>query len=409
MGKRLSGFLFAFFALFVLFSDEMFYSLVSLANIPIETGMKAKLAVGEAIIAYVLLFWDLLRHKLTRRNYGQLIALVVILGLYLITGFYYSPPVEMYKSSILVYGALCVPAAYVGIHLARENNEAEVIKTLPLFVSVISLVVLRSVMTSSMEGILLRNSEEEAFNYQTASYFLAFCYSYCFLYVFFYKKPSTFWGRVTSTIMLVLLFVCAVGCLLGGGRGAFVYIVAITAYLIYRVLKRGGKSNTWYVLLIIVGAVLMVYLSNRLNIFESAGFNRMQERMTFDEDDRVGPWLKALDIFKESPIIGYGLGSVWWTLGCYSHNMLTDLLSETGILGTIIIITVVVKCMSSLIKWSKTNSFDMFMLIIFIGALIHDTFSGYWISSYKFFLIFGYVYAKRGQNQQMVNFNNNLN
>lgn len=398
MSSNLSKYLFAFFALFVLFSDEMFYSVVSLMSISLETGMKAKFALGEAIIAYALLMWDFLIKKYTHRNYLQFLALVVIMGLYYITGFFYSPWKDLYWSSFLVYGALCVPATYVGIVLARENYEKEVTKLLPFFVTIISLVVIRSVITSNMEGIILRSSEKEAFNYQTASYFLSFCYSYCFLYVFFYKKnKKSFWGKMTTALMLLLLFVCAVGCLLGGGRGAFVYIVAITAYLIYRVMKRGGKNNTWYVLLIIGGAVLMIYLSDRLNIIESAGFMRMRERMTFEGDNRIGAWLKALDVFVDSPIIGHGLGSIWWTVGFYSHNIFTDLLAEIGLIGTIIIVTVLIKCLSSLIKWSRLDSFDLFMLIIFLGALIHDSFSGYWISSYKFFLIFGYVYAKRGQ------------
>lgn len=39
----------------------------------------------------------------------------------------------------------------------------------------------------------------------------------------------------------------------------------------------------------------------------------------------------------------------------------------------------------------------MFMLVVFLGALVHDTFSGYWIASSKFFMMFWYVYAKGKQ------------
>lgn len=394
MNNSWSKYLFALFVLFIIFTDEMFYSFVSITKIPLESGLKGRMVLLEAIIAYLMLLVDVCNNRMTHKNRVQFVALIIIMGLYILTSQIYIPSKNLYWSAFLVYGALCIPSAFVGMRLARNNYEKEIYNLLPFFVLFISLIVVYSVMTSAMLGVVLKSSEDEVFNYQSASYFLAFCYTYCFFYVFYNKKSiNTFWRKVVYAVMLALLFVCAVGCLMGGGRGAFIYIVLITAYLFFRVLKRKKKNNTWYVFLLIVGTVLMVYLSQRLNIFESAGFIRMQERIT-DDENRTGLWELALNAFKESPLIGNGIGSIWWTVGFYSHNFLLDLLAETGIIGTSVILYVLYICAKSLIKWSRFSSFDMFMLIIFLGALVHDTFSGYWISSFKLFLIFGYVYAK---------------
>lgn len=194
--------------------------------------------------------------------------------------------------------------------------------------------------------------------------------------------------------MLALMFVCAVGCLMGGGRGAFVFLIAISAYLVFRVMGRGGKNNTRYIFLLLIGVLFLIYIANRLDIFESAGFLRVSSNLTND-DHRASLWNRALQVFSESPIYGHGLGSIWWTVGFYSHNMLTDLLAETGIVGALVVVTVLVKIVITLVKRSYLSTLDMFMLIVMAGALVEDTFSGYWISSGKLFLMFGYVYGLR--------------
>lgn len=394
MRQTKTSYWFPLFALFVIFADELFYGFIAVSGTALESGLKSLEAIGIAGIAYLLILKDVVSKKFSSRNYGQFLALIIILILYYITSFQYQTGNKSYWSHLLVYGSLCIPACYVGMRLSRREDDDSVISLLPLFVVVVALVTGRAVIYTSVQGSLLGWGDNDVFNYQNASYYLAFCYSYCFYYVFFINRDrkKTTWERFKSIVMMGMLFVCGIGCILGGGRGAFVYIVAITAYLIYRIFKRGGKSNTKYILLVLGGVLVMVYLAHHFNIFSSSGFMRVADSLTSD-DIREENVRKAMTAFKESPIIGHGLGSIWWTVGYYSHNMLTDLLAETGVVGTTIVVIVLLSCLFHLIKSSRINQFDMFMLILFLGALVEDTFSGYWISSSKFFLIFGYVYA----------------
>ncbi len=405
--RKQSKYIFAFFALAVIFADELFYSFVSVSGITLVSGIKAIELMFMAAVAYLLLVGDMFNKQLSGRNYIQFLALLILLGLYYITGKIYSPMMDNYWSNLLAYGALCIPACYVGMRLARESYEKEIMRLLPLFVFVLSLIVARAVIFSSAQMTLLGTNEEDVFNYQNSSYYLSFCYSYCFYYVFFYNRKEAkrkYFGRkIEKYIMIALLFVCAISCLLGGGRGAFVFLVFVSGYLLFRIVTQEGKGKMSYILLLIFGVGVIALLLSQFHVLESTGFARIQDQLTSD-DERSSLWDKAMKEWKDSPLLGHGLGSIWWTLGIYSHNIVADLLAETGIIGSSIILYVIAKMLITVIKRSKINAFDMFMLVFFLGALVHDSFSGYWFSSYKFYLMVGYVY---GQSRGLVKKNYN--
>ena len=392
MKNKNSRNLFALFALFVIFADEVFYCYIAASGTIVESGMKAREAVFVAAVAYTMLFADIVNKRLSPRNLKLLFFLLIILLLYYITQFLFPDGFKMpnYTAHMLVYGALCVPAAYVGMRLARMGGENKMIDYLPVYVVPVSLIVGYSAILSSMAGRLLTN-EESAFNYQTASYYLAYCFSYSVFFVFLYKERiKRRWGKLMSIIMFTMLFVCAIGCVMGGGRGAFVYLVLMGTYLIYRIIHKRGKAKTSTIILLGITAVIAVILVSRLNIFDSAGFTRVSTNLTTD-DNRDALWRNAIKAFKDSPILGHGLGSIWWTVGFYSHSMFTDILAETGIIGTALFLWVLIKCFFTLQRRSKFSDFDMFIFLIFCGVFVECTFSGYWISTPKLFLTFGYV------------------
>ena len=193
-----------------------------------------------------------------------------------------------------------------------------------------------------------------------------------------------------------MVFVSGIGCIVGGGRGAFLHLVCSTGYIVYRVLGRNDRRNRFgKYFLIAAGAVVMVYLSIHFNIFESAGAMRVSQNLTTDYSREYARRV-AIDSFLKSPIIGHGIGSVWWEYGFYTHNVLLDFLVETGIIGAIIMVVTVFTMLIRLVRGSKTNSFDMFMLLVLLAMMVEHAFSGYWIASSNSFLVFGYVYGKNG-------------
>lgn len=391
--------LFPLFALFVIFSDEIFYSLMSLLGITLESGMKSYVAVIIASIAYIMMLGDLINRKFIVRNRIQFFALIVILLLYGITSFIY-PLSEMnanYTSAILVFGSLCIPAAYVGMRLARGGYEYSLLSYLPYFLVFISLSVGYAILYQSSQGLMLGNEEGDVFNYQNASYYMSFSCAFSVFYLFFVaNKKKTLWDKIVNMAIVIVIFISVVGCISGGGRGAFVFLVLILAYLVYRILlfaKSQSNSLNYFIILFFVAAVI-IYISLRYNIFSSVGAQRVSENLTSDSI-RTELWRMAFLLFTESPIIGHGLGSVWWEIGLYSHNMVLDFLVEMGIVGAAVMITVIISMLTRLFKGSKRSNLDMFMLLILLGILVQYTFSGYWFSSFNLFLVFGYVYGKK--------------
>lgn len=394
----LKKYLFPLFVLFVVFSDELYACVMSLTGMGLGSGMKSREMIAIAGITYFMLVIDLLNHRVTNRNWIQLGGLFLILVLYVFTGFFiYGNSLgnfNRYTAYLLLYGASCVPSAYVGMKLAHGQYGKELIRILPFFVLFVSIITMSLVRSSSMAGVMLGREEDDAFTYQSASYYLAFCFTYCFFYVFYRKEKEEkrVVESIKTAIMIILFFVCAIGCLMGGGRGAFVYIIAVTFYLIFRVVGRYGRTNMLTMLSLAIAAFLMSYLAYRLQIFQSTGFSRVIEELTTDEY-RTTYWKQALGAFYDSPAFGNGIGSIWWTLGFYSHSIVTDLLSETGLIGTSVLFYVLAVILLTLIRRSHISDLDMFLLLFFLGHFIQSFFSGYWFANHALFLSFGYVFS----------------
>ena len=396
MRDRIKEVFFPLFALFVLFNGEIFSAFFIITGITLDTGMRAREAILIAAIAYLLLAVDLVKRRLNQRNMAQLGVLGLILVLYMLTGFLRQPGFEhiYHRIYLNLYGALCIPAAYVGMRLAKVGYERRVIQFLPYFLLLTMLTLGYVVIFRAVEGGILGRAEGDVTSYQGASYAMSFNCAYCLFLLFFANQKNGAMGKIMYCIVLVMTFVSGIGCIVGGGRGAFLHLVCSTGYIIYRVLSQSGRRNRFgKYFLLVAGAIVMVYLSIRFNIFESAGAARVAEGLTTDASREYARKV-AIDSFLRSPILGHGIGSVWWEVGFYSHNVLLDFLVETGLIGAIIMVVTVFTMLLRLMRGSKTNSFDMFMLLILLAMMVEHTFSGYWIASSNSFLVFGYVYGK---------------
>ncbi len=392
---RLSKYLFSLFTLFVVFADELFYAFIKVVGVSLESGMKSREAIAIATIAYIVLLIDLLKGRIGRTNIMQFVSLFIILVFYVLTGFSYprGANYDDYTSQLLVYGALCVPSAYVGMKVAKGGYDEQILKLLPIFLLIISLIVGYSVLNSSLQERLLGQLDEDVFNYQNSSYYLSFCAVYSVFYVFFYKRNS---GRLLNTIVkaiiIFLIIICSVGCILGGGRGAFVYLVVMSAYLVYRIIGKRNNRRPGFVFLLIGIASALFYFAKHFEVFQSVGALRVAELLTTDET-RMDLWGRAISSFMESPLLGHGLGSVWWEVGFYSHNFMTDLLVETGIVGTCVVSFIIIKCAVRAVRFSRTNTLSLFLLLVFMGSIVELAFSGYWLSNSNLFLGYGFAYG----------------
>lgn len=397
MKDRIKEIFFPLFALFVLFNGELFTVFFVITGITLDTGMRARQATLIAAISYLMMAVDVVKRRLNQRNFFQLGVLGLILVLYMLTGLWhqYSPEHVLHRTYLMLYGALCIPSAYVGMRLARGGYEKKVLQFLPYFLLLTTLSIGYVVIFRAVEGGILGRAEGDVTSYQGASYAMSFSCSYCLFWLFFADQNKGAMGKLMYCFVLGMVFVSGIGCIVGGGRGAFLHLVCSTGYIIYRILARNDRRNAIAkYFLLAIGAIVMVYLSIHFNIFESAGAMRVSGNLTIDYS-REYIRNVAIDSFLRSPILGHGIGSVWWEVGFYSHNILLDFLVETGFIGATIMVVTVCVMLKRLLRDSKTNSLDMFMLLVMLAMIVEHTFSGYWIASSNSFLVFGYVYGKR--------------
>ena len=139
-------------------------------------------------------------------------------------------------------------------------------------------------------------------------------------------------------------------------------------------------------------AAATVWFINYFNVMESVGMLRVMGKLT-EDDNRMRLYESAYNAFMDSPLYGNGLGSVWWTIGFYSHNMLLDLLSEGGIIWTLIIFSLLIRTIIKLYRYGRIDRVFLFFLIVMIGSLVRITFSSYWGAAI-FRMFYGVLFAK---------------
>ena len=382
--------------LFVVFFDELFNSTAIVRGFTVDTGMKQYEALLLSGIGYSLMIYDFLKGKIKKREYQSLVVLFSILFLYLLTPLFYSNPAEKHITYMLVFGSECIPAAYIGIRLAKSKYIHRINDLLPFVVIPISILVGTIGYAAAMMGKTVGASEyqqggETGLNYQTLSYFMAFSYTYAFYYALYVKKAGLI-NILLRFAMVADLFFCAAVCLMSGGRGAFVYIVCITLFMLFYILKSSKNHRVLAIIIIVLFAIVFLYIFTTLGIMQTNGMERVTGRL-MEDNVRKELYATAFDAFLSSPIFGCGVGSIWWTVGFYCHNMALDLLAETGMVGTLFFLIVIVRSIIKLYKLSSSDKIFLFFLLVMTGEMANCFFSGYYIAAYKLYFVCSLVYC----------------
>lgn len=383
---------FCLFFLFVFF-DELFFFILILTGSSAEDGMKTLEVVPIAGATYLMMAYDFLKGRVNGRVLNVLLFLLAIVSLYMLTQLFHDETNSKYRSSLLLILAESIPAAYVGTRLARSSPIAmlKIDRLLPFFVIPISIALGIVGIRYASESMLI-SEDESGLGYQSASYFMSYSYAYCAYYVFFSPLRNTKIHRFFRVIMLPDMFFCALMCLVSGGRGAFAFIILVSIYILFTLRKSMKGHIGYYILIIISVSVAFLLLAFYFDIWNSAGWNRVSEHLTYDTE-RERLYRLAFQAFEESPIVGQGMGSIWYTVGFYSHNIVMDLLAETGIIGTTIFLSLLLKTSLGLYRLIRYQKTAILLFVIFLGALLKNSFSGYYLGAFKLFMMCSFVYV----------------
>ena len=187
---------------------------------------------------------------------------------------------------------------------------------------------------------------------------------------------------------LVIIYL-AIGMLFTGSRGALIsFVIGGGVLLLLEMKNRGSRKRVIFVAVIFVAAavVALAYmpeelLTNRFSSDTILGINEYED----GSHNRYTIWMKAIKLFKESPIIGYGCGNFFSAIAtiyeeCASHNMYVLVAIEEGIVGLLIFGFALFCIFRGLYKRKLYISFGMFTSIC-VMALTLDTLT------YKYFWV----------------------
>ena len=145
--------------------------------------------------------------------------------------------------------------------------------------------------------------------------------------------------------------------------------------------------------IIIASYFSITFLIN--NKVAKSGINRIINiENLFHDKPRARIRHMAYASLKKSPIIGHGIGSVFFEMGIWTHNLFTDIFVEGGVIYLIIWIVLIAFTMISAakhVRYEKESRF--FFAILMIGAII-SMLSGYYLANTA--LMSGIIYFLQG-------------
>ena len=199
-------------------------------------------------------------------------------------------------------------------------------------------------------------------------------------------------------------------------RGAFLTVIVFG--LIYLCIHR--KIPIWRSLLVIslLSSLCAVGISKMTNYLEGdqVGVKRFTEALSEDtvelskQDGRIYYVKKAVEIFQDKPITGYGFGTfgdaatqtfsspiykkyeITWNF--YSDNQYIQILAETGIIGVLLCAGFTFGFLSLLWKYRRKVPFAPLTLYLIVGAIIGSAFYNILENAsfmMYFFLTAGYI------------------
>ncbi len=268
------------------------------------------------------------------------------------------------------------------------------IKKLSPFVSVIfSIIAFLCVINPSSKtgGGLAKN--DNGLNYQTIAYMAAYASGlaeFGFLLNNYYGK---IYNKVIGIGLILLNFITV---LLSGGRGGFV------AFLVFIILTfiSFGKQKSFIHKVIVQSCIAVVILlilfasvkiASGLNISTSGLWRIAKFISSASDSNRLNAFYSSLNSFYHSMFIGHGIGSVFYEIGFHAHNIFLDLLVETGLFGTAIILIIIFRTfirLTILIKQDRTNVFWVYVFLC--GATI-SMFSGYYLTQFPLWWVIFYI------------------
>lgn len=388
-----------FFILVVAFSYSIYFVIATFLGIPQE-GVVFRLYSGILAVVVAFVFF-LSIHRIPRRIYiGGLLLCAIIILLYFSTRCFYDEVNNRYTSYFLSMGVRFIPAVLTGMYMLSHDDIMKKVEYALLPFILLYTITLASVAFTANIGVNIAQTFNTDFlNYQSISYYSIFAFGFN---MYLIVQCSNSYTRYRRYILIALAILQVIITIMAGGRGAFVLGCVFTLYF---ALKHITFSKLISYILIGLAVLLTINAILSDNEIFKMGFERIFNFFGNTEaigtDNRWIRWNLAWNAFTKSPVFGHGLGSVFYEVGLYSHNIFTDMLCEGGVVLFLIFIFVLMKFIRASQILITEDYRNEIIVIVFLCSFVMNSFSGYYLSDTGIWLSLTYVLCKNSLNNRL--------
>ena len=203
----------------------------------------------------------------------------------------------------------------------------------------------------------------------------------------FFIMYNIFNKKGKRDLLYLVLFLMILMILLSGTRKLIIALILFI--IIYQLFnnKKDIRKIITYATIFIISLPIVYYLMMNIDFLYNLYGNRIEsiiQEVVFEdgEDDsaiqRNRMMDKAMEYFKEEPIVGIGTNGFKYRFENdsrvfkYSHNNYTELLCNVGIIGSVIYYSSIFLILLKLIRKDTKNSLDNFFIASIITLLILD-------------------------------------
>lgn len=388
-----------FFILVVAFSYSIYFVIATFLGIPQE-GVVFRLYSGILAVVVAFVFF-LSIHRIPRRIYiGGLLLCAIIILLYFSTRCFYDEVNNRYTSYFLSMGVRFIPAVLTGMYmLSHDDIMKKVEYALLPFILLYTITLALVAFTANIGVNIAQTFNTDFLNYQSISYYSIFAFGFN---MYLIVQCSNSYTRYRRYILIALAILQVIITIMAGGRGAFVLGCVFTLYF---ALKHITFSKLISYILIGLAVLLTINAILSDNEIFKMGFERIFNFFGNTEaigtDNRWIRWNLAWNAFTKSPVFGHGLGSVFYEVGFYSHNIFTDMLCEGGVVLFLIFIFVLMKFIRASQILITEDYRNEIIVIVFLCSFVMNSFSGYYLSDTGIWLSLTYVLCKNSLNNRL--------
>ena len=388
-----------FFILVVAFSYSIYFVIATFLGIPQE-GVVFRLYSGILAVVVAFVFF-LSIHRIPRRIYiGGLLLCAIIILLYFSTRCFYDEVNNRYTSYFLSMGVRFIPAVLTGMYMLSHDDIMKKVEYALLPFILLYTITLASVAFTANIGVNIAQTFNTDFlNYQSISYYSIFAFGFN---MYLIVQCSNSYTRYRRYILIALAILQVIITIMAGGGGAFLVGWVFTLYF---ALKHITFSKLISYILIGLAVLLTINAILSDNEIFKMGFERIFNFFGNTEaigtDNRWIRWNLAWNAFTKSPVFGHGLGSVFYEVGFYSHNIFTDMLCEGGVVLFLIFIFVLMKFIRASQILITEDYRNEIIVIVFLCSFVMNSFSGYYLSDTGIWLSLTYVLCKNSLNNRL--------